>query len=429
MPGPGAAAEALGGDPVLLPNGLYRLELSDGYELTTHGPDPAFDALGTDLASGPERAPVCGSGNVMHVLYAHPALVSTSRLDAVEDSIRAQIRRTNALLNEAALESGGTTADYKVPCDASGEIRIDGFANTTVFPYFTNIVEAARQAGFKDPSVDYLIFYDDDFPGICGFGEHRDDTKPGADNRNNVGGYGVTYEQCWFSRTPMHENGHTQGAVLTGAPDEDGTNHCTDQIDVMCYPSVSSPCPTTLMFDCGYDSYFDAAPEAGEWLATHWNIGSRANRYIAFGDTPAPAAPPPVAAPVPSPQPSPTPTPEPSPSSSEGEGTEGESEPDVEAQDPAAGIGTRTPRPVRDRRFTVDLWLTSCGGHEGTEIQLQRKKAGAFVTIARKALDEDCVVSVRIRARFAQTVFRSLWEQQDEDHHTSVSRTLRIATR
>ncbi len=267
-----------------LPNGLYEVTLEDGYRLTTHGPDPVLPQVdvGPIGPGGPERPPHCATSPYQHVLYGYPAVIGTNRVDQFAGEIRAHIRRMNALLNEAAIESGAAGADYRILCDDRGEIRIDTFANGTIVPYFTNIVEAARAAGYRDPNVDYTIFYDGNFPGICGFGSLWGDDRPSADNRNNAGGYGVTYQSCWFTRTPMHENGHNQGAVQAGAPQHDGTNHCSDHEDIMCYPSTSRPCPGDFRFDCGYDTYFDAAPEEGEWLASHWNLGSTLNRYIDF---------------------------------------------------------------------------------------------------------------------------------------------------
>ena len=86
----------------------------------------------------------------------------------------------------------------------------------------------------------------------------------------------------------MHENGHNQGAVQPGAPHATPGGHCWDENDVMCYADgtrtdqpIENRCAETS-FDCGCDSpaadgndYFDSAPEPGEYLSTHWNIGSR----------------------------------------------------------------------------------------------------------------------------------------------------------
>jgi hypothetical protein len=36
--------------------------------------------------------------------------------------------------------------------------------------------------------------------------------------------------------------------------------------------------------DCAFDTYFDTRPEWGEWLTTHWNLGSTNNTYVHFGE-------------------------------------------------------------------------------------------------------------------------------------------------
>ena len=42
-------------------------------------------------------------------------------------------------------------------------------------------------------------------------------------------------------------------------------------------------CTDYLHYDCGWDTYFDSNPEPGEWLASHWNIGSGVNHFVGFG--------------------------------------------------------------------------------------------------------------------------------------------------
>jgi hypothetical protein len=281
-----------------LPSGLYEVVLADGTRLLTHGPDPLPPPGDVGFASGDdERQPVCSSESRMHVLYGYPA-GAKDRTAAVTEQLRDAVRRMNALLNREALDSGGVTADYKVQCDAAGEIQVDTFsgpsssASTSAYTDdFAAIVNAARAAGHLAAETDYLIFYDDDSDGVCGVGNLAADDSLSADNENlNGPDYGVAYKSCWFGRTPMHENGHNQGAVQDLAPDWDLSGHCLEGIDVMCYPtsSILVLCADRTHFDCDNDTYFDAAPEPGEWLATHWNIGSPLNRYIAFNHTPAP---------------------------------------------------------------------------------------------------------------------------------------------
>jgi hypothetical protein len=384
----GTLSGAPGAEVELLSNGLYRVTLRDGYTFTTHGPDPTPPELGPNIAQiGPHRDPVCADDeHYQHVLYGHPAIIEPSRFEEVKDDIRDQIRSMNALLNEAALESGDTTADYKVLCDETGEIQVDEFTNSTLLPYFSFVVDAARGAGFNDPQVDYTIFYDGEMPGICGQGTFAADDRPTPNNRNNSGGYGVTYVNCWFSRTPMHENGHNQGAVQDEAPDEDDTNHCNDQIDVMCYPVSTTICPDVMRYDCDYDSYFDAQPESGEWLDDHWNIGSRHNYYIAFGDMPS------------------------------------------ELIDPDAGLEFSNKTPERGQALTATLFLGECEGLGGTTVELQYK-AKSFRTLKKATLDDECTAEVTLKANFDERTFRSFWLSQDELYLSSTSRAVRITTR
>jgi hypothetical protein len=294
-PGVGTAApevlEAVLGDEVeVLPDGLYRVKADVGPPLVTHGPDPKY-GHGTSLGSGdPIRDPVCATDHYQHVLYGH--LPGESDLNW---STRALIRRTmgriNAVLNEQALVAGGIGADYKVLCDPSGEIEVSSF--TSPSSTFPGIVSAARAAGFDKANADYTIFFDHEAPSTCGVGTYIPDESLSVDNENNSGGgYGVTYRGCWRTDSPMHENGHNQGAVQYAAPYSTGTGaHCNDELDVMCYSPDGGDlnqggtivrCAASLHFDCANDTYFDPAPESDEYLATHWNVGSRLNRFIAY---------------------------------------------------------------------------------------------------------------------------------------------------
>jgi hypothetical protein len=271
-------------------NGLYRLRTDDGAVLYTHGGD-AKRSHGPDMNVGdPEVAPVCATDYYQHVLYGRSRRAA-DRYGSVKASLQAQIRRNTAVLDESARVSGGSGARYKVACD-SGGIAVGNFTVKSGSTDFNTIVSAARQAGFNRSNVDYTIFFDGVSRTACGVGSYYSDETGGAGNlNNNGGGYAVSYADCWYGRTSMHENGHNQGAVQPGAPHSTGTGgHCNDLLDVMCYaPDGGNQnqkevtlCSTVIWFDCNFDTYFDAAPEGTEWLSTHWNIGAGYNRFISF---------------------------------------------------------------------------------------------------------------------------------------------------
>ncbi|MFI5026678.1 MAG: hypothetical protein ACHQCI_08020 [Solirubrobacterales bacterium] len=304
---PATVERALGGRVTALDNGLYRVRSGEGFSYTTHGPDFGLDLLSVDSHGGgidltdPQRDVVCATDYYQEVLYGYPT-TGTNQLAAKKADIQAMMRVNNAVLNEESQASGGSAADFKVLCEADDSIKVTAFS---VNPggdgraSFSEVVNAAIAAGHTDANADYSIFYDGIGPsGVCGTASIWGDESPGAGNLNNnpgtvAGGYAANYAGCWFNRTPMHENGHNQGAVQYNAPDSTGSGwHCDEVDDVMCYrdggdlrQDYPQPCdtsPGTMHFDCGWDSYYDSCPEAGEYLASSWNIGSTVNRFIQY---------------------------------------------------------------------------------------------------------------------------------------------------
>jgi hypothetical protein len=302
-----AADQKLVGDDVTpLEAGLYEVRVP-GPNLITHGPDSeramnleeqragASGGIGFDPGDA-ERAPVCSSDYFQHVLYARTPS-TPDRFAQVKPQIQAAIRRMDAVLNQDAIQSGGVSADYKVLCDGSGQVRVDEF--TSPSSSFDDIVTAARAAGFNYANADYTIFFDGG-NGACGVGSYIDDQRLTASNESNSGGgYGVSYKDCWFNETPMHENGHSEGAVQYGAPNSTGSGgHCNQGYDVMCYSPDGGDlrqgglvvrCADRIHFDCNGDDYFNPSPPAGSYLATHWNLGSGLNRFMVFSQASPPA--------------------------------------------------------------------------------------------------------------------------------------------
>ena len=95
----------------------------------------------------------------------------------------------------------------------------------------------------------------------------------------------------WWPEGFLHEMTHNLGAVQWGAPHSTEPRgqqlpqygHCWQGADVMCYTEdagaahamqqdcASIPGAIPQSYDCGRDDYFNPAPAAGTYLATHWN--------------------------------------------------------------------------------------------------------------------------------------------------------------
>lgn len=295
----------LGDEVRVRDDGLYKVDVGDGEPVLTHGPDgsqtTAASSIGRRLRStAAERQPVCADGASQHVIYAH-LTGAADRVGEVAGEIRSVMRQMNWILNDAALASGGGTADYRVRCDPTGAILVSPVA--VPGPSLEEVVAAVRARGLGGSASDndYTIFLDAPAGSSCGIASYSSDDRLAADNRNNEGGdFALVYETCWEPEAVMHEVGHNQGAVQPGAPNSTGTGgHCNQEIDVLCYApdggdrnqSTVMSCADRLSFDCGYDDYFDAAPEPGEYLQTHWNLGSALNRFVSFGPRPTQQAP------------------------------------------------------------------------------------------------------------------------------------------
>ena len=89
-------------------------------------------------------------------------------------------------------------------------------------------------------------------------------------------------------------------------------------------------------------------------------------------------------------------------------------------------ISDRTPVRGDTVRFRVSL--RRCAGHKGTLARLQRKKKGAFVTVASKRLGSNCRATFRLPAEFRKATFRGHWPKQDDDHRAGKSRPQTVET-
>jgi hypothetical protein len=127
--------------------------------------------------------------------------------------------------------------------------------------------------------------------------------KPGASNIHNRGGLtSILFSRDgssapgasrwgWWPEGFLHEMTHNLGAVQWGAPHSTqprggsapNYGHCWQGADVMCYVEDAGAAHPMQIdcgglagaipqnYDCGRDDYFNPAPPAGSYLATHWN--------------------------------------------------------------------------------------------------------------------------------------------------------------
>lgn len=173
---------------------------------------------------------------------------------------------------------------------------------------FSEIRSSMAARGFTATNRIYLLFVDNIaavYP-FSGQGTIDNDDRAGQENLNNTGpaytmvdADGVGWGNPTLGRNQWHEYGHTLGAVQCSAPHsscpagESGHHHCYDEADVMCYADGGSyfdpdgdgnsdrqrqsVCETE-QWDCGKNDYYNYAPAAGSYLATHWNTAR--NRFL-----------------------------------------------------------------------------------------------------------------------------------------------------
>jgi hypothetical protein len=222
-----------------------------------------------------ERQPYCADqGNAFQAIYGYPA-GTTSKYSSRLATIRAAIGGANQLLHDEAIASGRPGhADLRYTCTTGLLRKVDvkqwqGPASED----FWTIVAAAR-ATFGRPDRKLVVFWD-------GRSQFYGGASDGQDS--------VMFQCCFNAGTTLHESGHQMRAVNQAAPFSDGGAHCYDGLDVMCYssdPRYFERCRDRTHFDCGFDTYYDAAPEKNEWLDLNpqFNVGNAVyNLFVRFG--------------------------------------------------------------------------------------------------------------------------------------------------
>jgi hypothetical protein len=252
---------------------------------SVHGPGgPARPASGSAKPIG--KVPACNgdgtSGNRIAFYYAYFA-GQPNDLAAARKNLINVIERANALVYQSSLAFGAeqslriVTDSDCVPLVRAIELPaadVDSFSATV------------RDAHLTATNRKYVLFTNT--ARYCGLGTLDFDDRPGSDNVNNSGPSWARIDLgCWTGAVTAHEIFHMLGAVQKSAPHYDGTGHCTDDYDLMCYQSadgkpVNVQCPDPVMqqrLDCNGDDYYNPHPVPGSYLATHWNTANSSFLY------------------------------------------------------------------------------------------------------------------------------------------------------
>jgi Ricin-type beta-trefoil lectin domain-like/Metallo-peptidase family M12B Reprolysin-like len=258
------------------------------------------------------------TGKRVQVLYVRAA-GTASRFATYEASFRSWAAGVDTIYDASAQETGGhrhlryvTTADCQVDV-REVEVpagQLDDFGKT---------IAALDKLGYNRTDRKYMVFAESKV--YCGIGTFMADDQSSAKNRSNSGpSYGRSDTGCWAASVAAHELGHNLGAVSNSAPNSSKAGHCVDDYDVMCYVDTNTTVVKIVCsdrahenrLDCNHDDYYSTDPQAGSYLATHWNVAN--NQFLIAGEaapgTPGPSAttPAPTAtAPKPA-TPGPTPT-------------------------------------------------------------------------------------------------------------------------
>lgn len=258
-----------------------------------HGEDSGFPTVAAAGAGSPEqlkRRPIpCHgdgvSGNRIVFYYAYLA-GQPNRVGEVRRSLRRVIEQANDIVYRSAQQQGGKRW-LRVRTDSSCRPLVRSLElPQQAAGSFGETIDAAKQAGLERTHRKYVLFVDDD--DLCGIATLFYDDRATADNLNNAGPSWARVDRgCWSAEPTVHEIFHMLGAVENGAPHYDGTGHCTDDHDVMCYQNPGGKklrirCRSNVgevRLDCGKNDYFNIAPHDGSYLAKHWDTARSSFLY------------------------------------------------------------------------------------------------------------------------------------------------------
>jgi hypothetical protein len=246
------------------------------------------------------------------VVYAHPA-DRPDRFAAWRDALQADVALVQRFL---AAQSGGAKAlrfDMGTRCGKQyvdlQVVHLRGSRASYVDDFNAIVDEVDSHLGASAAPRNVVILADTLNGGSYdyGLGENvlgASGDDPGPGNVHNRGGFSSVLftrdgrpapgagARGWWPEGMLHEMTHNLGGVQWSAPhstepaglQDPRYGHCWQGNDVMCYVEdggashpLRNDCPRIggaipQVYDCGRDDYFNPAPAAGSYLATHWNV-------------------------------------------------------------------------------------------------------------------------------------------------------------
>ena len=246
------------------------------------------------------------------LVYAHPA-DRPDRFDGWRDALQGNVALIQRFL---ASQSGGAKAlrvDMGTSCGPQfvdiQVVHLSGPRSQYVDNFSAIVREVEPRLGPAGGPRNVVILADTLNGGgyDYGLGENVLGTagdRRGSSNVHNYGGFASVLfsrdglaapgagARSWWPEGFLHEISHNLGAVQWSSPHSTQPpgftlpryGHCWQGADVMCYTedagaahAMQYDCPRVggaipQAYDCGRDDYFNPAPPAGSYLATHWNV-------------------------------------------------------------------------------------------------------------------------------------------------------------
>lgn len=220
----------------------------------------------------------------MQALYVRARDVP-DRFDAVRSAIRSYAAAVDDVFVQSAAKTAGLRHVRWLTTSPTCSLDLRRVVVSARGDDSLSAMTAELKAqGFSRSDRKYLLWAD--ATRYCGIAQTRYDDRPTPDNASNKGAsYARIDTKCWglSNSVEAHELTHMLGGVQHSAPNSNGSGHCTDDSDRMCYAesgalpvrTVCAPAHERLL-DCGEDDYFSTAPAADSYLATHWNTADSA---------------------------------------------------------------------------------------------------------------------------------------------------------